>query len=66
MASDTKNDMASVGCGCGCGETAKVTAAAPCECGCECCDAPATAQDERVELERLRASIDARLASLDA
>lgn len=60
-------DTTNVGAGCGCGTTTAMGAAeGPSRGGCACGSAPTSTTDERAELERMRASIDERLAQLDA
>jgi len=55
-------------CSCGCSTMTAVTEARePCGCGCECCGETAKEpQVEIAELNRLRQSIDRRLAELGA
>ena len=55
-------------CSCGCGTMTVVTSATEaCSCGCACCSRNGkTREQEITELTNLRASIDRRLAELEA
>ena len=59
-------EVTSNGCSCGCSSMTSLTAAAEaCGCGCDCCGESAkSAEAEIVELQNLRAAIDARLSEL--
>lgn len=51
-------------CSCGCGALQTVSGEAQCRCGCSCCDGGKSPEQEIVELQRLRDSVDQRLAEL--
>lgn len=60
--------LAETTCGCGCSQMTEVTEAKePCGCGCECCDdTPKPKEKQVAELLKLRETINARLAELEA
>lgn len=51
-------------CSCGCGALQTVSGEAQCNCGCSCCGGIKSPEQEIAELQRLRDSVDQRLAEL--